>query len=486
MRDVVTTINAMTLVYLVVLDVVYAALAIIGWRAVEDFVRRRPVRDYDTVATSPLSPPVSILVPAYCEQETIVGSVRALLALHYPALEIIVVNDGSTDATLARLQEAFDLVPAARVPRCGISRWRVRATYVSASDPRVVVVDKENGGKADSLNAALRLAWTPLVCSVDADTLLDRGALSRLVWEFEARTDTVAAGGIVRVLNGCTVVDGRVTEVKMPKGLLPSLQVLEYLRAFLGGRIGWSRIGMTLIISGAFGLFDRAAVVAAGGWDPETIGEDAELVLRLHRHRREAGLGCHIVFFPDPICWTEVPTSAAVLARQRDRWQRGLMELLFRHRDMIGRPKYGRIGVVALPFFVVFEAFGPLLEILGFCAFGASLALDLAPAHTIMWFFALAIGFGFCISYVTLLMEERAFQRYPGWGALGRLLAVSVVENFGYRQWIAFLRARAWWSQLRGRRAWGEMTRVGFDTPPAVTAAALTSPAVAISQDTSV
>jgi cellulose synthase/poly-beta-1,6-N-acetylglucosamine synthase-like glycosyltransferase len=489
MLDILGAVNVVMLVYLVVLDLVYGALALLGWRAVEEFVRRRPVRDYDHVSTSALSLPVSVIVPAYCEQDTIVSAVHAMLALQYPALEVIVVNDGSTDATLERLREAFDLVPVTRVPRCAIQSAPVAATYLSAVDGRLVVIDKANGGKADALNAGLRFAWTPLVCSVDADTLLDPGALSRLVYEFTSRPDTVAAGGIVRVVNGCTVVDGRVVEVKMPTGLLANLQVLEYLRAFLGGRIGWSRLGMTLIISGAFGLFDRAAVVAAGGWDPRTIGEDAELVLRLHRHRRDNGLGCRIMFFPDPICWTEVPSTAASLVRQRDRWQRGLIEMLSRHRGMVLRPKYGAVGMFALPFFIFFEALGPVVEVVGYSAFVTSCLLGIASLDQILRFLALAVGFGFCISYITLLMEERAFQRYPGWRALGRLLGLSLLENLGFRQWMAVVRARAFWTHLhlRGDRSWGAMPRAGFGgpdapaLPAASTATGLPAPAPAAS-----
>jgi cellulose synthase/poly-beta-1,6-N-acetylglucosamine synthase-like glycosyltransferase len=474
MRDVLLTINVVMVVYLVVLGVVYGTLALIGWRAVEDFVRRRAVRDYAFVATSPLSPPVSVIVPAFAEEATIVASVQAMLALDYPALEVIVVDDGSPDATLERLREAFDLVPATRVPRCALESAPVLGTYVSARDARLVVVAKENGGKADALNAGLRFAWTPLVCSVDADTLLDRRALSRLVWEFASRPDTVAAGGIVRIVNGCTVEDGRVVDVRMPSGWLANLQVMEYLRAFLGGRIGWSRLGMTLIISGAFGLFDRAAVVAAGGWDPTSVGEDAELVLRLHRHRRDQGLECRIMFFPDPICWTEVPSTAATLTRQRDRWQRGLMQMLFRHRGMIGRPRYGAVGMFAMPFFLVFEAIGPLVEVIGYAAFGLSCVLGIASLEQVLRFMAIAIGFGFCISYIALLMEERAFQRYPGWRSLGRLLALSLVENLGYRQWMALVRCRAWVGHLRGDRSWGAMPRTGFTSPgPAATPATL-------------
>jgi cellulose synthase/poly-beta-1,6-N-acetylglucosamine synthase-like glycosyltransferase len=241
-----------------------------------------------------------------------------------------------------------------------------------------------------------------------------------------------------------------------------NLQVLEYLRAFLGGRIGWSRLGMLLIISGAFGLFRRDAVVAAGGYDTGTVGEDAELVLRLHRHQRERGEPCRISFFPDPICWTEVPASWRVLIRQRDRWQRGLIELLWRHRAMFANPRYGRIGLCAIPYYVVFEMLGPVVELLGYLAVIAAAALGLlSPALTVL-ILGLAVSYGLILSFGAVLLEERAFRRYPDGRDLARLIMAAVLENLGYRQLMVVVRARAWWTLLRKRSGWGEMTRAGF------------------------
>jgi cellulose synthase/poly-beta-1,6-N-acetylglucosamine synthase-like glycosyltransferase len=253
------------------------------------------------------------------------------------------VNDGSTDGTLDRLREAFDLVVVERIPRARLATERIHATYASRSEPRLTVLDKDNGGKADALNAGIAHALYPLVCAIDADTMLDPSALARLAWEFQARPDTVAAGGIVRVINGSSVDGGKIVKVETPPDLLVNIQILEYLRAFLLGRIAWSRLGMLLIISGAFGLFRREAIVEVGGYDTKTVGEDAELVLRLHRYRREHGLPCRITFFPDPICWTEAPSSLRVLIRQRDRWQRGLTQMLATHARWSDAP-----GTVAL------------------------------------------------------------------------------------------------------------------------------------------
>lgn len=461
--------GAFTLVYFVAIDAIYLVMVVIGWRAVEDYVRRRPMRNYDRVTRSPLSPALTIIVPAYNEELTIVSSLRALLATGYPTLHITVVNDGSTDATLETLRAAFDLRPVRRTPSASLEVKPVRGIFASPLEPRLTVIDKENGGgKADALNAGLRFARTPLFCAIDADTILDQDALSRIVWEFETHPDTVAAGGIVRVINGSSVEGGRITKVSMPGSWLPSLQVLEYLRAFLGGRIAWSRLRMLLIISGAFGLFRRDVVVEAGGYDPESVGEDAELILRLHRHQRDRGRPCRIVFFPDPICWTEAPFSLRVLMDQRDRWQRGLLQMLWKHRGMVGRRRYGTVGALALPYFAVFEAAGPLMEVVGYLAFAAALAIGAVSWSFALFFLTLAVGFGFVMSLMTLLMEERAFRRYPSWSSLGRLLAMSILENVGYRQLLAGVRARSWWTQLRGGgNGWGEMIRQGYDHEPA-------------------
>ncbi len=336
--------------YLVALQTITLTLIVIGGWTVRDYLRRRPMRDFRDVARSSLSMAVTLMVPAYNEAATIRSSVSALFSNEYATFEVVVVNDGSTDDTLAALIDHFDLVPFQRAPRAGLVTQPVLATYVSRTQPRLFVVDKENGGKADSLNAALNYARYPLVCALDADTLLDPQALARIVWEFEAHPETIAVGGIVRVANG-SVFDGtRITRVRTPTGLLPNLQIMEYLRAFLGARIGWSKLNMLIIISGAFGVFRREVLVDVGGYNTQTVGEDAELVLRMHRRARDSNRPYRITFFPDPICWTEVPTSLRVLARQRDRWQRGLGQMLWLHRDMFFRPRYrgGRIGRNAL------------------------------------------------------------------------------------------------------------------------------------------
>jgi cellulose synthase/poly-beta-1,6-N-acetylglucosamine synthase-like glycosyltransferase len=450
------------LVYFGALNVIYTALLIVGSRQVSDWVRRRPLRDFRNVSTSPLSLPVTIIVPAYNEAPVIVQSARALLASNYSELQVIVVNDGSSDTTLDVLRAGFDLVAVERVPRVKLPTAEVRGVYACPGDERLLVIDKANAGKADALNCGIRFAAYPLFCAIDSDTLLDPHALARLVWTFQSEPETVATGGIVRIVNGSQFEDGRLSRVRAPRAMLVNLQIVEYLRAFLSGRAGWSRLNMLLIISGAFGLFRRDVVVDAGGYDTTTVGEDAELIVRLHRHCRDRARPYKISFVADPICWTEAPADSGTLRRQRDRWQRGLLETLWRHRGMIGRRRYGRIGLLAMPFFLIFEALGPLAEIGGLLYTVVGLGAGWVQPAIAALVFALAFTYGLTLSFAALLMEGRAFARYPGWRDLGRLIAAAVLENFGFRQWMALIRIGAMRNVLRREHRWGEMQRAGF------------------------
>jgi cellulose synthase/poly-beta-1,6-N-acetylglucosamine synthase-like glycosyltransferase len=465
LTDVLWTIDVVMIVYLLSNNLTLATIAVIGWHAIGDYVRRRTLRDYEALSRSPLALPISIIAPAYNEQLSIVDSVKSLLACRYAEFEVLVVNDGSTDETMALLEEAFDLVEVDRVPRARMQTEPVRGIYACPWDTRLTVLAKDNGGKADALNAGVAYAQYPLFCAIDADTMLDPRALARLAWEFQAHPDSVAAGGIVRVINGSTVSGGQLVDVETPSALIVNIQILEYLRAFLLGRIAWSRLGMLLIISGAFGLFRREAVVEAGGYDRESMGEDAELVLRLYRTRLERKLPCRIAFFPDPICWTEAPSTWGSLVGQRDRWQRGLIQMLFRHRRMMLNPRYGRIGLLALPYFLFFEMLGPTIEVVGYAAFATSIAMGIAPLSYTLAFLALALLFGLVFSFSALLAEERSYERYPCWRDLRRLAVSAIAENFGYRQLLALVRFRSWWTLLR-KAGWGSIDRTGFGPPP--------------------
>ena len=299
-------------------------------------------------------PPVSLLVPAYNEAPTIGASIRSLLQLNYPEFEIIIINDGSTDDTMGELVREFGLIDYPTAAWTQIPTAPIRGFYRSTRYERLRVIDKQNGGKADALNAGINAARYPLFCAIDADSVLDPNALFKVAQPFIDEPLTIAAGGTIRIANGCTVSGGYLEKVRLPRNLLARFQIVEYLRAFLFGRLGWSPLNAVLIISGAFGLFRRSAVVEVGGYRTDTVGEDMDLIVRLHRLHRIEGRPYRITYVPDPICWTEAPESLAVLRKQRERWQRGLAESLAGNLRLLCHPRGGAVGWIAFPFFLLF------------------------------------------------------------------------------------------------------------------------------------
>jgi cellulose synthase/poly-beta-1,6-N-acetylglucosamine synthase-like glycosyltransferase len=411
---------------------------------------------------SPLAPPIAVLVPAYNEASGIADSVRSLLALDYPRLEVVVINDGSTDETLQRLTEVFDLRPVRRPTPPFLPHRHVRGVYAPRSRLRLLVIDKENGGKADSLNAGINFSSYSLVCSVDADSILEQDALAKAAMPFvEDPERTVATGGMVRIANGCRIDHGRVIDAHLPQSRFAMFQVIEYLRAFFGTRTGWSALNGLLIVSGAFGLFRRDVVIAVGGYRTDTVGEDMELVVRLHRTCRDARRPYRIVYVADPVCWTEAPESARTLRRQRRRWQRGSLETLLFHRRMLLNPRYRAVGLIALPSLLLFEVVGPILELSGYVVTVAGLVLGfLAPAAFLL-FLALAILYGLILTLGAAVLEDATANRHPAWSHLRRILLYAVGESFGYRQLGHLWRTEGLWQLVR-KSEWGAMERKGL------------------------
>ena len=342
--------NAFVLVYFLVLNTTYLLLFLLSLGAVFRFVRRTFFSDYRQIMQSEMTWPISIIVAAHNEEKNIVETVRSLLMVNYSEFEIVVVNDGSTDGTLQRLIRAFDLTPHRQgLQDARLPTQQVRGVYGSLVHPKITVVDKAKGGKSDALNAGINVCRFPLFCSIDADSIIEDNALLRVVKPFMERPEeTVAAGGIVRIANGCEVRDGRVTRIELPDQGLPIMQVVEYLRAFLTGRVGWSELRCLLIISGAFGVYKKQEVIEIGGYSLESDTEDLDLVVRLHRHLREQKRKYRVVFVPDPVCWTEAPSTIRVLRRQRNRWHRGLVQTLWDNRGVMFNPRYGSLGLLRL------------------------------------------------------------------------------------------------------------------------------------------
>ena len=418
---------------------------------------------FDWIRTSPLVPPITILVPAHNEENSICVALRNLLDLDYPNLEVIVINDGSSDTTLQRMQEEFRLRSARAVYVPHAVCAPIRGLYRSDVDVRLLVVDKEAAGsKADAVNAGLNAAGSPYVCVVDADSVLERDALLRIMVPILADPKrVVAAGGIVRVLNGSEIKAGRMSRVRLPRKSIEVIQVVEYLRAFLIGREAWARGNMLLIVSGAFGVFRTDLVRAVGGYRTSAIGEDFDLVTRLHRHLLGQGADYRIEFVPDPVCWTEVPSDLRSLGRQRARWHKGLLDVLWPNRDMLFRARYGRIGWLALPYLWVFELLAPIIEATGIVTIAIAACLGAVSWSFCLQFVLFGYGFATMISIGSVLQEELTYKRYNDWQDVARLVTYCFLEHFPYRQLHMVWRLQGFWQYLRGDMAWRPLKRQG-------------------------
>jgi cellulose synthase/poly-beta-1,6-N-acetylglucosamine synthase-like glycosyltransferase len=418
------------------------------------------------IGETPLTPPITIIAPAHNEESSIRVAVRNLLENHYPQLEVVVVNDGSEDRTLEVMTEEFRLrlVRAVYVPEANSAL--VRGLYRSEVDARLVVVDKEPGGsKADAVNAGLNAATSPYVCIVDADSILEHDALLRImVPVLEDPKRVVAVGGIIRVLNGSEIAGGRMRRVRLPRKSIEVIQVIEYLRAFLIGREAWAQGNMLTIISGAFGLFRTDIVRAVGGYRPSAIGEDFDLVARLHRHLLEQGADYRILFVPDPMCWTEVPSDLKSLGRQRARWQKGLLDVLWPNRDMLFKWRYGRIGFLALPYLWVFELLAPVIEIGGIVTIVLAACLGALSREFFVQFLLFGYAFATVISIGSVLQEEITYKRYNDWQDVARLVTYCFVEHFPYRQLHMIWRLQGLWQYLRGDNVWRPLKRKGLES----------------------
>ena len=450
--------------YYLASNLAYLVMLIVALNTSAAHQRRLESRRLDWIKHTPLAPPITIIAPAHNEECSIRLAVRNLLGLDYPQLEVIVVNDGSIDRTLNELREEFHLrqVRSVYVPKLKCAP--VRGLYRSDVDSRLLVVDKEAGGsKADAVNAGLNAATSPYVCIVDADSILEHDALLRIMVPIlEDPKRVVAVGGIIRVLNGSEITGGRLRRVRLPRKSIEVIQVIEYLRAFLIGREAWGQGNMLMIISGAFGVFRTDHVRAIGGYRSSAIGEDFDLITRLHRHLRQQRADYYIQFVPDPMCWTEVPSDLKSLARQRARWQKGLLDVLWINRDMLLRQRYGRIGWLALPYLWLFELLAPIIEIGGIATIVLAACLGVLSQQFFLQFLIFGYAFATVISLGSVLQEEITYKRYNDWQDVARLVTYCFLEHFPYRQLHMFWRLQGLWQYLRGDNVWRPLTRKGL------------------------
>ena len=436
-----------------------------AWKELQSHSQRHDHQTNWDMMQSRVHLPLTIIVPAYNESATISDSLMSLLGLRYPDYEVIVVNDGSTDRTADVVIEKFDMVSIQRLrDRSALEHRPIQQIYRSMAHPNLILVDKENGKKADAINAGLSCVRTPLFCVIDADSILEPDALLQAVRPFmDTRDNVIAVGGTIGVANGCKVANGQVLSYGLPRRLLPLLQVVEYSRAFLLARLSASRAGTLTLISGAFGIFRRDLAIAVGGYETETVGEDMELVLKLHRHMKTEKTPYQIRYIPDPVCWTEAPADWSFLSKQRIRWQRGALECLSAHKAMLFNPRYGRLGVWTLPQFLLIDVIGPIVEVLGYLLIPLFYFAGVLSIDYLLAFIALVFSFGVFISMMSIVIEQTGLGRIRTPRQILVLLGAAIIENFGYRQLCNIWRIRGFYQHLVGRkRQWGTMVREGF------------------------
>jgi cellulose synthase/poly-beta-1,6-N-acetylglucosamine synthase-like glycosyltransferase len=454
------------LIYSIALLGFYLCIGLFAASEIRRYLRSNRFTDYRLIATSPNAPGMSILAPAYNEAATIVDNVRSLLSIHYNNLEVIIINDGSKDDSLQKLIAEYELQKIDYFVNEQIPAKRVRGVYKSANPVfhKLIVVDKENGGKADALNVGINISGKPYIVSIDVDCILEQDALLKMAKPFleETRFRVIASGGVVRIANSCQIRNGRLEKVNLPDRFLARAQALEYIRAFLLGRMAWRRMNGLLLISGAFGAFEKRIVIACGGYNPKTVGEDMELVVRMRRHMEEKKEPYKVTYIPDPLCWTEAPDSYKILGRQRNRWTRGTLETLRYHKIMFFNPRYRFLGMVSYPYWVFFELIAPVVEFVGIMGF-----LLAAIFGYVNWpvFFALLgfiICFGFLYSIFAILMEVLTYNRYGRPKDIFRLILTAVLEPFLFHPFVVWSAIMGDIDLLRRKGSWGEMTRQGF------------------------
>ncbi|HVA00032.1 MAG TPA: glycosyltransferase [Terriglobia bacterium] len=454
--------NLFIISYFFIGNGVYTLLMVLSLGSVWLYNRRLTYQGMDEIRESPVTPPVTIIIPAWNEEGIIRATTESVLRTDYPELEVVVVDDGSTDRTLERLVEHFHLVKMDLIYRSPLPTRAVRGFYMNPDLPNLLVVSKENGGKPDALNAGINICRSPYFCTLDSDSILEGDALLRLMRPvIRSPLNTVASGGIVRVMNGCQVRDGRVVKVGLPKSWLERFQVVEYLRSFLFGRTGWDLLGGTLIVSGAFAIFHRETVVEVGGFAHDTVTEDMDLIVQIHhwavKNRRRVAMS----FTSDPVCWTECPSTLKMLGKQRRRWQMGLCQTLWKHSEMLFNHRYGLVGNLSFPFHLYVEALGAVAEFLGYFMVPLAIIFDMVPATLYLLFVLLSLAYGGMLSIGAVLLEELTYRRYPRYLDLATLLWFALLENIGYRQLVLYYRFEGVVRFLMGFRQWEKVTHVG-------------------------
>ncbi|MFI1772874.1 glycosyltransferase family 2 protein [Thalassobellus citreus] len=448
----------------------YIILSVISGKETIEYLKKNSFVNYKDILSSTMSPSITIIAPAYNESLNVVENVRSLLSNHYVNYSVIIVNDGSKDDSLEKLIEAYDLEKIEYLINDKIKTKPLRAGVFKSKNPafeKLMVVDKENGGKADALNMGLNISKTKYVACIDVDCLLLEDALQKMIKPFldETGTKVIAAGGVIRIANSCIIKGGKLIDVNLPKNLLVQSQILEYLRAFLLGRMAWSRLNGLLVISGAFGIFDKEIAIAVGGYDTHTVGEDMEIIVRMRRYMEERNEKYRVSYIPDPLCWTEAPDSYKIFISQRNRWTRGTIETLKKHRKIGFNRKYGSFGLLSYPYWLIFERMAPIIETVGLIYFFILIALGEVRWEYALSFLVLSYLFSVCFSIIAIYSEELTFHQYKKRGTGYKLVLLSALEPFILHPFVLYAAIKGNYDYyFNKKKKWGSMVRKGLST----------------------
>ncbi len=465
MREILLGYGIFAMFYVMLVTIVYFVILFFSYRNIYNIQRGATYNRLQTLSGSEYVPPVSLLVPAFNEELTIKENVRNLLTLNYPVYEVIVINDGSQDQTLQVLIDEFKLKYSNnQAIRYSVNASKVKGVYYNPNYPNLYVIDSDNGGKAGALNVGINFSHYPLISSIDADSLLEKDALLRIARVYmENPEEIVAIGGNVRIANGCKIENGSIKEVKLPKKIWPLLQTIEYMKAFIGGRIGWSSINGLIIVSGAFGVFQKNYVIKVGGYRGGYPGEDMNIIIKLHRYMLENNIPYKVAYCPDAVCWTQAPDTYRILSSQRKRWGRGNLKNMIENKDMILRTRYKQFGFFTMPYNVFFETFNPYVKITGFLALVGYALIDMTAINIVLVFTLINFLSGYLLTVGSLILEEIAFQRYPKIKDNIKMILFSAVLFLGYYQLGVLWRLQGHIEFLQNNNTWGVMTRQSWN-----------------------
>ncbi|MDA3810852.1 MAG: glycosyltransferase [Spirochaetaceae bacterium] len=457
--------------YTIAINSIHLLLLILSWQVINKQRSSWNVLNKNFLFTPGILPPVTILAPAYNEEKTIIENIYSLLSLDYPDLEVIVINDGSTDNTAQLIIDHFNLELTDTEIKGTIETAPINGIYKSKEISCLILINKQNGGKADSLNSGINLASGDYICSIDADSILEPESLQKIM----ARTlindkETAAIGGNIIPSNGTLVKNGSIKEIHISDNKYARYQTVEYLRSFITGRLGWTKLKNLLIISGAFGIFKKESIIEIGGYmtgkgilHKDTVGEDMEIVVRLIKHLTLKKKDFIVDYAHNANCWTEVPEDLDSLLKQRDRWHRGLIEILIYHKNILFNSRFKGTGLVGFPYFYIFELLGPFLEAIGYIVMIVSLLFGLVSNQIFIFMFSIVVLLGMLVSSMSLFLAEKDIVYFKGRDFLKISLTV-IMENFGFRQFLSINRSISFIVYLFKNKGWQKLERKGFNS----------------------